>query len=50
VALGTVLFSDPLAAGRIRAELAEELERAGFADPTEAVGAAHDSVVSLDNR
>lgn len=49
VALGTVLFSDPGAPARIRAELAEELERAGFAEPEEAVGAAHEAVVTVGN-
>ena len=33
VALGTVLFADPLAAGRIRAELAAEAAALGSADP-----------------
>jgi len=41
VALGTVLFSDPAAPGRIRAELGAELAAHGFADADNAVGAAH---------
>jgi dihydroorotate dehydrogenase (NAD+) catalytic subunit len=41
VALGTVLFSDPAAPGRVRAELEAELAAHGFADADNAVGAAH---------
>jgi dihydroorotate dehydrogenase (NAD+) catalytic subunit len=41
VALGTVLFRDPEAPARIRAELAEELAAHGFSAPAEARGAAH---------
>jgi dihydroorotate dehydrogenase (NAD+) catalytic subunit len=41
VALGTVLFSDPAAPGRVRAELEAELAAHGFANPDNAVGAAH---------
>ena len=41
LALGTVLFADPDAPARVRAELAEELARAGFATPDDAVGVAH---------
>src|ERR671935_1079428 len=41
VAVGTALFADPGAAGRIRAELSAELAAHGFADPGNAVGAAH---------
>ena len=40
VALGTVLFSDPAAPGRVRAELDTELAAHGFADADNAVGAA----------
>ena len=40
VALGTVLFSDPEAPGRIRAELAAELAARGLTRPEEAVGLA----------
>lgn len=43
VALGTVLFGDPQAPARIRAELAEEAALLGFRTPAEAVGAAHGS-------
>jgi dihydroorotate dehydrogenase (NAD+) catalytic subunit len=41
VALGTVLFADPAAPGRIRAELEAELAARGFADPDNIVDAAH---------
>jgi dihydroorotate dehydrogenase (NAD+) catalytic subunit len=41
VALGTVLFADPQAPTRIRRELLEEAEAAGFSDPWEAAAAAH---------
>ena len=41
VALGTVLFSDPEAPARIRAELAEELAARGLDRPEDAVGLAH---------
>jgi dihydroorotate dehydrogenase (NAD+) catalytic subunit len=40
-ALGTILFSDPEAPGRIRAELAAEAEALGFEGPLAAHGAAH---------
>jgi dihydroorotate dehydrogenase (NAD+) catalytic subunit len=40
VALGTVLFSDPLAPDRIRAELEHEARARGLADPAEARGSA----------
>jgi dihydroorotate dehydrogenase (NAD+) catalytic subunit len=40
VALGTVLFSDPEAPGRVRAELAAELAARGLTCPEEAVGLA----------
>jgi dihydroorotate dehydrogenase (NAD+) catalytic subunit len=46
VALGTVLFADPGASGRIRAELEAELAARGFAEADNAVGAAH----GLDGR
>jgi dihydroorotate dehydrogenase (NAD+) catalytic subunit len=49
VALGTVLFSDPQAASRVRGELARELEQAGFARAEDAFCAAHDRVVLRDN-
>ena len=41
VALGTVLFSDPDAPGRVRSELAAELAARGLTRPEEAVGVAH---------
>ncbi|HEU5212857.1 MAG TPA: dihydroorotate dehydrogenase [Gaiellaceae bacterium] len=44
VALGTVLFTDPDAPGRIRAELAAEAAAVGLADPTDAWGVAHSDV------
>ncbi|MBD0329179.1 MAG: dihydroorotate dehydrogenase [Thermoleophilia bacterium] len=46
VALGTVLFADPHAPARVRAELAAELSAHGFAAPADAVGAAHDRVLA----
>ncbi|HVM16717.1 MAG TPA: dihydroorotate dehydrogenase [Gaiellaceae bacterium] len=48
VALGTVLFRDPDAPGRVRAELAEELEAHGIARVEDAVGRAHADAASLD--
>ena len=47
VALGTVLFADPGAPERIRAELALELAALGLETASEAVGIAHQS---LDSR
>ncbi|MBW3592674.1 MAG: dihydroorotate dehydrogenase, partial [Actinobacteria bacterium] len=44
VALGTVLFSDPLAPVRIRAELAEESRARGFENPLDARGCAHSAL------
>jgi dihydroorotate dehydrogenase (NAD+) catalytic subunit len=41
VALGTVLFSDPFAPARIRAELAAEAARRGVENPLDLRGAAH---------
>jgi dihydroorotate dehydrogenase (NAD+) catalytic subunit len=41
VALGTVLFSDPDAPARVRAELAAAAAEAGLADPSDAFGVAH---------
>jgi dihydroorotate dehydrogenase (NAD+) catalytic subunit len=41
VALGTVLFADPHAPGRIRGELAEELAAHGLAEAEQALGLAH---------
>jgi dihydroorotate dehydrogenase (NAD+) catalytic subunit len=42
LAIGTAFFSDPGAATRIRSELAAELAALGFANPDNAVGAAHE--------
>ena len=42
VALGTVLFSDPDAPSRVRAELAEAAARAGVVGPDEVHAVAHD--------
>ena len=42
VALGTVLFSDPDAPARVRAELAEAAERAAVASPDDVFARAHD--------
>jgi dihydroorotate dehydrogenase (NAD+) catalytic subunit len=44
VALGTVLFGDPEAPGRVREELREAAASAGFGHPEEAVGAALEGV------
>ena len=41
VALGTILFSDPEAPGRVRRELAEELAARGLSQPADATGLAH---------
>jgi dihydroorotate dehydrogenase (NAD+) catalytic subunit len=53
VALGTVLFSDNNAPSRIRRELADAAQTAGFASPDDAFGAAHEGrrapVFSMDN-
>jgi dihydroorotate dehydrogenase (NAD+) catalytic subunit len=45
VALGTVLFTDPSAPARIRAELAAELAALGLASTEEAVGITHDQAL-----
>jgi dihydroorotate dehydrogenase (NAD+) catalytic subunit len=50
VALGTVLFADPEAPARVRAELAAEARRLGFDDPADAFAAAHEGARSLDER
>lgn len=51
VALGTILFADPAAPGRIRSELEAELAAHGFADPDNATGAAHETAApTLDQR
>jgi len=49
VALGTVLFADPDAPARVRAELDAEATRAGFARPADAFGLATDGVARLAN-
>jgi dihydroorotate dehydrogenase (NAD+) catalytic subunit len=41
IALGTILFSDPGAPGRVRSELARELEQLGVDDADNAIGLAH---------
>jgi dihydroorotate dehydrogenase (NAD+) catalytic subunit len=46
VALGTVLFADPLAPARVREDLAAELRSRGFEDAAAAIGAAHRPVRS----
>ena len=45
VALGTVLFSDPGAPARIRAELAAELAALGLSSPEQACGIAHEEAL-----
>jgi dihydroorotate dehydrogenase (NAD+) catalytic subunit len=47
VALGTVLFSDPGAPARVRAELAAELAGRGVARAEDAVGLAHEAGPTL---
>jgi dihydroorotate dehydrogenase len=49
VALGTVLFADPDAATRVRAELVAESTRIGFDRPEDAYGAALIAVVKMAN-
>ena len=46
VALGTILFSDPAAPGRIRAELAAEAAGRGVDEPDNVIGLAHGSTAS----
>jgi dihydroorotate dehydrogenase (NAD+) catalytic subunit len=41
VALGTILFRDPGAPIRVRAELSAEAAASGYADPAQACGVAH---------
>jgi dihydroorotate dehydrogenase (NAD+) catalytic subunit len=48
VALGTVLFADPEAPLRVRQELLAAAEPLGLADPWEAVGIAHEPVMSAE--
>jgi dihydroorotate dehydrogenase (NAD+) catalytic subunit len=50
VALGTILFADPAAPGRIRAELAAELALLGLESIDEARGIAHRGANYLDRR
>src|SRR5438067_9384986 len=51
VAVGTVLFADPGAPTRIRAELEGEVVALGFVDPDNAVGLAYDADLStLDSK
>jgi dihydroorotate dehydrogenase (NAD+) catalytic subunit len=49
IALGTILFADPDAPTRIRAELANEATRAGFESPDAAFCAALAGVVKMAN-
>ena len=49
IALGTVLFADPDAPARVRAELDDELARAGFASLDEAFCASLDTVANTEN-
>ena len=41
VSLGTILFADPAAPGRVREELLEAATSRGFADPLHARGVAN---------
>jgi dihydroorotate dehydrogenase (NAD+) catalytic subunit len=50
VALGTILFSDPDAVCRIRAELAAEAAARGLRDPLDARRLAHSSLQMRDSR
>ena len=49
VALGTILFADPDAPARVRAELDRELSEHGFTSPEDAFCTALNPVVSLEN-
>jgi dihydroorotate dehydrogenase (NAD+) catalytic subunit len=49
VALGTVLFADPDAPARVRAELAAEVARLGYERVEDAIGAAQESVAKAEN-
>ena len=49
VALGTVLFADPAAPGRVRDELVAAASDAGYADPEGAFCAAIETVARLEN-
>ena len=50
VALGTVLFADPDAPQRVRAELCAALDAAGLDEIEDAFCMAHENVAALDNR
>jgi dihydroorotate dehydrogenase (NAD+) catalytic subunit len=50
VALGTILFADPDAPGRIRAEIAAELGRLGFESVDAVRGVAHSGGTVLAGR
>jgi dihydroorotate dehydrogenase (NAD+) catalytic subunit len=50
VAIGTILFADPDAPGRIRAEIAAELERLGFESVEAVRGVAHSDGAVLAGR
>jgi dihydroorotate dehydrogenase (NAD+) catalytic subunit len=50
VALGTVLFADPDAPARVRAELAAECAARGFESADDARGRAHDVVSTTAGR
>jgi dihydroorotate dehydrogenase (NAD+) catalytic subunit len=50
VALGTVLFADPDAPARVRAELAAECVARGFESADDARGCAHDVVATTAGR
>ena len=49
VALGTVLFADPDAPARVRAELAQEATRLAFASPDDAFACALERVAQTEN-
>jgi dihydroorotate dehydrogenase (NAD+) catalytic subunit len=49
IALGTILFTDPDAPSRVRAELAEESARAGFDRPEDAFAIALETVARMAN-
>jgi dihydroorotate dehydrogenase (NAD+) catalytic subunit len=49
VALGTVLFADPYAPERVRAELVDEVARAGYASVDEAYCASFETVARTAN-
>ena len=50
VALGTILFADPDAPARVRAELAAELAARGLGQQLDARGLAHSSLQMTDSR